>query len=245
MKQLKSILVLLTLFFYFTLFNIPSYATTPVSSETKTEIYEEDSSTEEDSLWEKFIKWLFSFRKLFAKKYVLDLERDKLITEFSIEDTVTADVSTRAISENIRDEMKMDYLKKVLAGELLNFDLSKCDSSGSAVTIKDLAEYKINKTPPTKGSIECYDKIYIESYSVPQGNQEEAINSENMNKVIRTPIPHDSQAPVPAGTSSYKKNTAKQTKIFYKNMIPGDSSLIDDDELPKLFSQWLRPQNEK
>ena len=238
---MKRFLPIITIILVLTLglFNTKTFAIDPSPPIVLT-------SEEDPTLWEKFVKWLFSFRKLFAKKYTLDLERDKLITEFSAEDTVTADVSTRAISESIRDEMKMDYLRGVLETPP-KFDptvyLATCDDK---VTIEDLANYKINKTPPTKGSIECYDKIYIESYSVPQGSQDETADSENMNKVVRTPIPSNDQGPTPApGTSSYKKDTAKQTKIFYKNMLPQDAHPTDDDQLPLSFGKWLRPQNEQ
>lgn len=229
-----TIILLLTL----GLFNTKTFAIDPSPPIVLT-------SEEDPTLWEKFVKWLSSFRKLFAKPYILDTSREKVITEYSPEDTVTADVSTRAISESIRDEMKMDYLKKALAGSVINIYLAKCEI-GSTVSLKALAEYKINKTSPINGSVECYDKIYIESYSVPQANPTETISSENMNKVIRTPIPADSQEKIPdAGTKDYSQNTAKQTKIFYKNLLPQYSHPTDDDQLPLSFGKWLRPQNEQ
>jgi len=201
--------------------------------------------------WNNLVHWKDHFKNYFAKKYKLDVDRKEIVTSYSTAADVTADVSTRAISEITRDELKMEYLKGALEippkydGTIV---LATCENSKNAVTIKDLAEYKINLTTPTKGSIACYEKIYIETYTVPQGEKlYEDRKNININKVVRTPIPDEYQLPTPdpIKTKDYESDTINHTNIFYENMLPSDSQPDKKGRLPEVFGQWLRPQNEQ
>ena len=203
--------------------------------------------------WNSVFHWSITFRNYFAKKYQIDLSRNKVVTSYSSDKKITADLSTRAISEENRDKMKMDYLKGVLVG---NYDgtveLEKCGNNTKFVTIWDLADYIINNNAPTNGEPACYDKIYMESYTVPQGEKQKDLGTEensqniNINKIVRTPIPDAAQGPTPnPDTKRNQIDTAKHTNKLYRNILPDNFQPTKDNQLPQSFGQWLHPQNEQ
>jgi len=237
---MKKFLIIFILIFTFFNFSYPSF----VHAATPTPVPSEESEDTEVvlSLWDRIVLFFASFRNLFAKQYTIDTNRSTVVTEYSNDPNVAGDASTRVLSEDSRDQMKLQYLQEVIDGKYKNIFLAKCTID---VYILDLANYKLKNTITNESDKTCFEKLYIELYAIPQDTDRKTGDSIQLNKTVRTVLPADSQGPMPVLNIGVSADTAKQTNLMYQNMIPAESLPKNQKKWAKTFAKFLTPQNEQ
>jgi len=131
----------------------------------------------------------------------------------------------------------------------------KLYQSGSSIPIA----YNSGKMESYKYSLvsdnSCYENLYSNSSIIPSGNYQggdAAASSEQLNNVIRTPIPDSTQVS-PIGESLFDKikalieGTNQNQPLLYRNIIPQSSQEGNNDlaSLQKSVDDYLTPEDEQ